>query len=325
MRRGGRSHRNLAVRATTPAALSAQRPLLCKEGIEPLIPASEGSRHSPTFYLKRISRSNRIRRMPRSRDSWVFALTLMAAAAVLVSIAVAETLLAMACLAWMVTGPRPIVWPSYLVPMAAFMVSTVVALLMSPQPEHRRQLCTKIRSFCPGTAGRQPGDDVLTRQDFGDRPFDRGVRRLGICAGPIRGGLCAFSVDFHLGYDPMVLARIKGFMGHWMTFSGEQLLVWCAALPAMLALKRRWLLPLGIVGTALVLSFTRSVWLGAIGAFIVAGLLMPRSPARRGCADRDRRGGGFRVDLPSLVAELPGTAICSGFGYALSYSLAGFA
>jgi O-antigen ligase len=76
--------------------------------------------------------------------------------------------------------------------------------------------------------------------------------------------------------DPTVLARISGFMGHWMTFSGEQLLVWCAAIPAMVALGRRWLLPLGLVGTALVLSFTRSVWLGAIGGFLAVALLLPR-------------------------------------------------
>src|SRR6185436_9138483 len=73
--------------------------------------------------------------MPRSRDSWVFALTLMTAAAVLVSIAGAETLLAMACVAWIVQRPRPVVWPSYIVPLCVFMATTIFALLLSPQPE----------------------------------------------------------------------------------------------------------------------------------------------------------------------------------------------
>jgi O-antigen ligase len=74
----------------------------------------------------------------------------------------------------------------------------------------------------------------------------------------------------------MILARIRGFMGHWMTFSGEQLLIWCAAIPAIVILGRRWLIPLGIVGAALVLSFTRSVWLGAAAGFVLAALMIPR-------------------------------------------------
>jgi O-antigen ligase len=85
-----------------------------------------------------------------------------------------------------------------------------------------------------------------------------------------------FQATQSLTDDPTVLARITGFMGHWMTFSGEQLLVWCAAIPAMVALGRRWLFPLGMVGMALVLSFTRSVWLGAIGGFLTVALLLPR-------------------------------------------------
>ena len=73
--------------------------------------------------------------MSANRDSWVFALTLMSAAAVLVSIAGAETLLAMACVGWIVQRPRPIEWPSYLMPLCAFMATTALALLMSPQPD----------------------------------------------------------------------------------------------------------------------------------------------------------------------------------------------
>jgi len=61
-----------------------------------------------------------------------------------------------------------------------------------------------------------------------------------------------------------------------MTFSGEQLLVWCAAVPAIVALGRRWMIPLGLVAAALVLSFTRSVWLGALAGFLAVAVLLPR-------------------------------------------------
>ena len=36
------------------------------------------------------------------------------------------------------------------------------------------------------------------------------------------------------------------------------------------------MIPLGLVGGALVLSFTRSVWLGAAAGFIVVALMIPR-------------------------------------------------
>ena len=72
-----------------------------------------------------------------------------------------------------------------------------------------------------------------------------------------------FLSTHNVGDDPTILTCITGFMGHWMTFSGEQLLIWCAATPALLLLGRRWLVPVGLIGVALVVSFTRSVWLGA--------------------------------------------------------------
>jgi O-antigen ligase len=85
-----------------------------------------------------------------------------------------------------------------------------------------------------------------------------------------------FQATGSLADDPMVLARIRGFMGHWVTYSDEQLLVWCAAIPAIVILGRRWMIPLALVGAALVLSFTRSVWLGALVGFAVAALMIPR-------------------------------------------------
>src|SRR5262245_17157078 len=75
------------------------------------------------------------RDMPRSRDSCVLAPSLSTAAAFHVSLAAAETLLAIAFVAILVTRPERIVWPTYLVPLCAFMATTVAALLMSPQPE----------------------------------------------------------------------------------------------------------------------------------------------------------------------------------------------
>ena len=214
--------------------------------------------------------------MSRNGDSWVFALTVMSAAAVLVSIAGAETLLAVAFLSWIVLRRKSIVWPSYFVPLAAFMATTAVSLAMSPQPEVGM---SAVRKFVLFTMGLLAANLITTTA----RARIVIAVLLGIASITSLYGLFQFRAAYvhylstqQLGDDPMVLARIKGTMGHWMTFSGEQLLVWCAAIPAMVILGRRWLIPLGIVGTALVFSFTRSVWLGAIGGLLAIALLMPR-------------------------------------------------
>jgi O-antigen ligase len=96
-------------------------------------------------------------------------------------------------------------------------------------------------------------------------------------------GLIQFVVSYikfvatqQLADDPTILTRITGFMGHWMTFSGEQLLIWCAAIPALIILGRRWFVLAGIVGIALVFSFTRSVWLGAMAGFLAVAIRLPR-------------------------------------------------
>src|SRR5262245_11167429 len=214
--------------------------------------------------------------MPRRSDSWIFALTLMSAATVLVSIAAAEALLAIAFLLWIARRQRPSVWPSYFVPLCAFMATTALALLMSPQPEIGMG---SVRKFVLFAMGFLAANFVTTSA----RARTSLAALLGVGAAASAYGLVQFGAAYvhflstqQLSDDPTVIARLKGFMGHWMTFSGEQLLVWCVALPAMLILGRRWMIPLGIVGAALILSFTRSVWLGAIGGFAAAALLMPR-------------------------------------------------
>ena len=211
-----------------------------------------------------------------NRDSVVFALTLMSATAVLVSIAAAQTLLAMACLAAILRRPQPMVWPSYVIPLCAFMLTTVLALLMSPQPEVGMSAVRKFVLFTMGLLAAN-----LVTSPWRARVSLGALLAVGACTAIYALGQFAVRyVQFRstqaLIDDPTVLARITGFMGHWMTFSGEQLLVWCAAVPAIVILGRRWMIPLGVVGTALVFSFTRSVWLGAIAAFAVVALLMPR-------------------------------------------------
>jgi O-antigen ligase len=209
-------------------------------------------------------------------EPWIFGLTAASAVAVLVSIAAAEILLAMACLSWLLFRPRRMVWPGYVIPLLVFMATTVLSLAMSSQPSIGMGVVRKFVLFAMGLlAANFVIDDDRARLCY--------AALLGVAAVTSLAALGQFALRYmkfqatqSLTDDPTVLARITGFMGHWMTFSGEQLLIWCAAVPAVVVLGRRWLLPLGIVGAALVLSFTRSAWLGALGGFLAVGLLLPR-------------------------------------------------
>jgi putative inorganic carbon (HCO3(-)) transporter len=70
--------------------------------------------------------------------------------------------------------------------------------------------------------------------------------------------------------------RICGFMGHWMLFSGQQMLVFAALLAFLMLGERRsrlWGLLLGVIAASIVLSLTRGVWLGC---FVAAVYLLAR-------------------------------------------------
>ena len=76
------------------------------------------------------------------------------------------------------------------------------------------------------------------------------------------GEATAKGVDFRTYYTGG--ERITGFMSHWMTLSGEQMMV-LVFLTAML-LFQRWSWPLGaagvVIAVSLVLGYTRSMWAG---------------------------------------------------------------
>src|ERR1041385_2242421 len=105
---------------------------------------------NPFYISKRFAISNRIRDMSETRDTWLFAVTLASAATVLVSIAAAEALLAAASLGWLLVRPGRMIWPSYVVPLLAFMATTVLSLAMSPQPDLGMSSVRKFVLFAMG-------------------------------------------------------------------------------------------------------------------------------------------------------------------------------
>ena len=94
-------------------------------------------------------------------------------------------------------------------------------------------------------------------------------------------------------YFYMTTERISGFMGHWMNFGGQQMLIF-AALAAFLLLgarpapdppasraprsaSRGWWVVLTMVALSIVLNFTRGVWLGCfVATLYLVGRWRPR-------------------------------------------------
>jgi len=215
--------------------------------------------------------------MRRDSETAVFWLTAGSAAASLVSIAAMEALLGAACLLWIVTRPKPVRWPPYVLPLAAFFLTSLLSLAMSPNPGIGWHPIQKLVLVAMGLAAAT----FVTTEERANNAY-----KLLLATATASGLMAIVQFGFNaakyyrtgaLADDPTILNRITGPLGHWMTFSGVQLLVWCAAIPALLVLSRKWLAPIAIVATAIVLSYTRGVWLGAAAGF---GFVAPALPRR---------------------------------------------
>src|ERR1051326_7520234 len=185
--------------------------------------------------------------MSTKREPLVFALTVLGAASLLFSIAIAEIFLATALVTWIVWQPRSPNLPSFFIPMCAFIGMTFASLFLSPDPAFG----WAIRKTLLFAMALLPATFVTTVW----RARSSHAILLTVATLTSAVGLVQFVIKYlrfastqKLADDPMILARITGFMGHWLTFSGEQLLVWCAAIPATIALGRRWFAPTTTVG-----------------------------------------------------------------------------
>jgi len=214
--------------------------------------------------------------MRGSRDFWLFGLTLASAASALVSIAAAETLLAIACLCWLILRPARVIWPSYTLPLVAFMATTVLSLTMSPQPEIGMGSVRKFVLFAMAFLAANFVTTPSRARTSCKVLLIAGAAGATLALVQFANAYIKFRATHDLADDPMVLTRITGFMGHWITFSAEQLLVWCAAIPALSVLGRRWVIPAALIGAALVLGFTRSVWFGAVAGVLAVAVNLPR-------------------------------------------------
>ena len=197
--------------------------------------------------------------------------------AVLFSIAASQILLGLAILLLLVSKARwrvPPIW----IPLAVFMGLTVLSLVLSqnpaaglPQTRKFYVYTTLAVVFTAVRSVRQSRMIVLAWGAAGAFGAVLGIMQF------IRK-----AHEAHLAgrpfYEHYVSERIRGFMGNWQTFGGEQMIVLLMLL-ALLAFSPRlrgWMLWAGwaavaLLAAALLLGYTRGIWLAsACGALYLA-------------------------------------------------------
>lgn len=203
-------------------------------------------------------------------------LTFGSAVAILLSIAVSQILLALAVAALLMSGEK-LRLPPIRLPLALFMAGTVISLAFSAAPAAGLPQIRKFYVFLEllvvfSTLRKVEliRGLVLSWAAVGGLIAIRGLVQF---AGKVQEAR-QLGRNFYDYYAPA--ERISGFMSHWMTFSGQEMFVLLLLLSflffAPTAFKRGWIwfLCAGLMSLALLLGFTRSIWL----ATAVAGVYL---------------------------------------------------
>ncbi|OFV98641.1 MAG: hypothetical protein A3H28_10435 [Acidobacteria bacterium RIFCSPLOWO2_02_FULL_61_28] len=210
-------------------------------------------------------------------------LTGLATCAILFSIAASQILLGAALLALLLSR-RPIYFPArFGLALLAFLAWTILSLAFSRDLwagfPHLRKFFVYFAVVVAYNAYQEPRQIWRTTQ---------GIALGGVISALY--GLAQFVLDYwrlrEQGlpfYESYVVHQITGFMSHWMTFSGQLMMVLLLVVSGALfgGLSRRmrlgaWLCA-AVVTLALLAAFTRGVWLGA---FAGVAYLLARSQRR---------------------------------------------
>ncbi|MSO23448.1 MAG: hypothetical protein EXQ58_09385, partial [Acidobacteria bacterium] len=195
-------------------------------------------------------------------------LTILGVTMPLVSIALSQIFLACAILAFTVElfiTRRRLWFPPIAAPLLLFMLFTAVSLVLSPEPFLGRAAISKFWLFAI---------ILLVVNLF--------TRQLITQSYLVLFGLSLMSALLVIGQfliigQMSVETRLTGFMGHWMTLSGELMLAFIAGAGCLLFGRSHrfwlWLAGLALVGVALSMTLTRSVWLATLAGLIVLLLM----------------------------------------------------
>jgi putative inorganic carbon (HCO3(-)) transporter len=194
-------------------------------------------------------------------------LTCGSAIAILGSIAISQILLGLALVALLLSGAR-LRFPPIKLPLAIFIGWTIVAVFLSADPRAGTPQIRKTILFFIL---------LLVLSTLRDAAQVRAVVLIWGCVASVSALVSFYQFwekyrvwlnDPHhrTFYDFYVSERITGFMSHWMTFGGEEMIVVLMLLAFLFFSRERKWKPLvwtgvGILAVSLVLGMTRSIFL----------------------------------------------------------------
>lgn len=194
------------------------------------------------------------------------------AATVLMSIAASQILLGLA-IALMLASRMPIRAPRIWIPLALFLLWTLLSIAASQDPRAGWPQIKKIYVYTTL---------VVVYSAFFELRAARYLTVAWTAIGAFTSlwGVGQFIQKMHQArilnrnfYQYYMDGRITGLMSHWMTFSGEEMIVLVLLLSYLLFARARrdrtwWLMAGGsvVISIGLLLSETRSVWLACVAA-----------------------------------------------------------
>jgi O-antigen ligase len=199
-----------------------------------------------------------------------------AVAAAIISIVASEILMALALVALFIPPREQIRWPAVTAPLVLWMLWTLLSLAASGHP---REGLPQIKKFIWFAML------FVVYNAIRELRHIRGVVIACIATATVSSawGMEQFVGKYrtyeatHAAYPNFytfyVGDRITGFMGHWMTFSGQMMMA-VVLLAALILFSRdhRWKWPLGAAGiliaVGLFIAETRSMWGGAVAGVV---------------------------------------------------------
>jgi putative inorganic carbon (HCO3(-)) transporter len=201
-----------------------------------------------------------------SLETAAFYLTCGSVLGILCSIAVSNVLLALAFAALLMSNQR-MRFPPFWIPLAAFFAGTAISLVLSPNWHDGRPAMRKFFCFLMV---------LIVYSNIRTVQRARGLllAAVGIMSFSALWSLTQFagkvSEARELGqqfYTHYMQERITGFMSHWMTLGGqEMILILMAGSFLFFSAERKWkpwlIAAIGVIGISIVAGYTRSIWFG---------------------------------------------------------------